>query len=77
MEEDTYSLVMSREEILSSIQILSFAKGVFEQMAINSEKEDDAKSTAAWAARAKLALLLSAKLHDVAKIGEPTSREVH
>jgi hypothetical protein len=68
---------MSREEILSSIQVLSFAKSVFEQLAANSKKDGEADALAAWIARAKLCLLLSSKLRDVAKIGEPTSREVH
>jgi hypothetical protein len=68
---------MSREELLSSIQVLSFAKSVFEQLAANAKKDGDDEALAAWVARAKLSLLLSSKLRDVAKIGEPTSREVH
>lgn len=77
IEDDNYTVIMSREEILSSIQVLTFAKSVFEQLAQNSKKDGDAEALAAWIARAKLSLMLCIKLRDVAKIGEPTSREVH
>jgi len=52
---------MSREELLSSIQVLSFAKSVFEQLAANAKKEGDDEALAAWVARAKLCLMLSSK----------------
>jgi len=68
---------MSREELMSSIQVLTFAKAMFEQLAMNSKKDGDNEAMQAWIARAKLSLLLCSKLRDVAKIGEPTSREVH
>jgi hypothetical protein len=77
IEEDNYTVVMSREELLSSIQVLSFAKGMFEQLAVNSKKDGDDDAMATWVARAKLSLLLCSKFREVINIGEPTSREVH
>lgn len=75
--QDHYSLVMSREEILSAVQILSFAQHMFEQMATESTKDGDEKATTQWAARARLSVLLYEKLRDVANIGEPMSTEIH
>jgi hypothetical protein len=77
IEDDSFTLVMSRDELVSSMQMISFTKGIFEQMAITAEKEKDDKSVTTWVARIKLAQLLYKKLNDIMKIGEPTSREVH
>jgi hypothetical protein len=77
IEEGHYSLILSKDEILTAVQILSFAQGMFEQMAENSHKDGDAKSEQTWSARAKLSLFLYGKLRDVANIGEPTSGEIH
>jgi hypothetical protein len=74
---DHYSLVVSREEVLSAVQILSFAQHMFEQMAVEANKDGDAKATSQWAARAKLSVLLYTKFRDVANIGEPDSTELH
>jgi hypothetical protein len=77
VEEGSYSMVFTQDELFSAIQILSFAQVVFEQMSVNCHKEGDDKAMQIWAARAKLSLLLYGKFKDVAVIGEPTSREVH
>lgn len=77
IEDDHFTVVMAREELLSSISVLTFAKNVFEQLAVNSKKDGDADAVAVWSARAKLSLALCSKLRDVANVGEPTSREVH
>ena len=72
-----HSVVLTNEEMSSIVQILSFAKTVFEQMAQSSEQEGNKEETTAWKARAQLSFLLYSKLNDNASIGEPISRAVH
>ncbi len=75
--EGSYSLVMSAEEMLSMIQILSFSREVFEQMAVNCHREGDEKGMQVYGARSKLSWMLYEKFRDVAGIGEPSSDQVH
>jgi hypothetical protein len=77
IEDDHYSVILSRDEILAAVQILSFAQSMFEQMAMDSHKANDEKSLQTWAARSKLSTLLYQKLRDVANIGEPAPGELH
>ena len=77
IEPGSYSVVYSRDEMISSVQMLSFGQTVFEQIAVTCHKEGNDKSMEMWAARSKLCAMLCEKLRNIAKIGEPTSREVH
>ena len=75
--EEYYTLVLTRDELLSAVQILTFVHGMFEQMVLDSSKKGDEKAMAGWTTRAVQTKLLYLKLRDVASIGEPDSREVH
>ena len=75
--ENNYSVVLTSDEIVSTIQLLSFSKTIFNQMAEDSLKAGNEKSAQVYAARAGLSLLLFEKFRDVAGIGEPESRELH
>ena len=77
IKEGEYNVALTAEEMLSAIQILSFSKDMFEQVALESSKSGDEKSTLVWSARANLSMLLWLKLRDVASIGEPSSGELH
>ena len=77
IEEGSFSLTLSVEEMLSLIQILGFSKDIFERMSLNCERDGDAKLATVYGARSQLSLMLYDRLKTVAGIGEPTSREVH
>ena len=75
--EGEYSFCMTIDEMLSMIQILTFSKEMFNQMSINCLKEGDEKSAAVYAARVELSQILYRKISQVARIGEPLSRDIH
>jgi hypothetical protein len=75
--ENEYSMVFTADEMLSVINILSFSKEIFNQMAATLEKEGDLKSGEIYTARAIMSQLIYAKFRDTAAIGEPTAREIH
>jgi len=77
IKDDEYSVVMTAQEMLSVIQIFSFARDIFDQMAVNLVKDGDEKTADVYSARARLSMMLYTKFRDIANIGEPTSREVH
>ena len=77
IEDGYYSMVLSKEEVVSAVQVLSFAKGVYEQMAIDCEKAGDTKGARTWLARAALSVLLYEKFKLAANIGEPAPGELH
>ena len=77
LKEGTFTLVLSSEELVSAMQILSFSKELYEQMAVDTAKTGDTKGVLMWSARANLSTMLYAKLRDVASIGEPSSKELH
>lgn len=77
MNPGDYSVVLSSDEVVSLIQILSFSKGVFQQMATQRQVDGDDKSSQVYASRSKLSTLLYEKFRDIAGIGEPLSRELH
>jgi hypothetical protein len=78
VQGDEFSVVLNANELLSLIQLLSFSKDVFENMAINTLRDGGDKVVqASYSARAQLSLALSQKFRDLANIGEPQSREVH
>lgn len=72
-----FSTVLSSDEIVSLVQILTFAKQVFDQMTATAVKDKNDVEAAIWGARSKLTSMLYAKFRDVADIGEPTSRQIH
>lgn len=69
--------ILSIEEIISLIQILSLSKEVFFQMSLNSVDLKDEKVRAAFASKSEISAFLCDRLKKLASIGEPTSREVH
>lgn len=77
IEPDLYSLTMSSKELISLMQILSFAKQVFEQMAVNLDKEGQLEEAKTYIARSHISEVLFNKFQMLADIGEPTSRDVH
>jgi len=77
IEEGSFSVVLSVEDMFSLVQILSISKSIFEKTGEACLKDGDEKSAQVFYARAKLSLLLYDKFKTVAGIGEPTSREVH
>lgn len=74
---DEYTLVFSAEEMISTINILSLAKDIFNQMAINLNKEGEGKAGEIYSARAIMSQIIYAKFRDTAEIGEPVAREIH
>ena len=75
--EGCYSLILSKDELVSAIQTLGFSKELFTQMALNCRKDGDEQSAKVYSARSELSWLLYRKFKVVAGIGEPTSSEVH
>jgi len=75
--EGDLTFVLTRDEVFSLIQILSFSRDVFKQMSLDRAVEGDVKSEAAYAARSQLSELLFTKIRQIASIGEPTSRAFH
>ena len=77
IEDGSFSVVLSVDEMFSLVQILSFSKEIFGKMSESCRQDGDDKATQVYSARAELSLLLYEKLKIVAGIGEPLSREVH
>jgi len=77
LRADEFSLVFTADEMLSIINILSFSKDIFDQMAQSLNKEGDPKAGEVFSARAVVSQIIYGKFRDAAEIGEPTSREVH
>lgn len=76
--ESEFSCVLNTEEMIALIQILSFSKDIFDNMAVTAMKE---KATAEiqkmYATKAQASFILFQKFRDIANIGEPKSRDVH
>jgi hypothetical protein len=63
--------------MLSVLQILSFAKEIFEQMSKNLAVEGDTKTGDVYLARSQLSELLFKKFQSVVEVGEPESKHLH
>ena len=74
---DHHTLILSADEAVALMQILSFAKNVFAEMASNLHKENNAKDAEVMSARSSLSDILFSKIRSVASMGEPESRELH
>ena len=70
-------LMLTPDELYSMIQILSFSREIFEQLAITSEKDGKEQARALYAARAQLSSLLYDRLKSVSRAEEPVSRTLH
>jgi hypothetical protein len=70
-------MVFTDDEMLSIINILSYAKDLYNQMATTLAKEGDAKAGEMFSARAVVSQMIFTKFATAADIGEPTAREVH
>ena len=77
VEDGCYSLAMTSDEIASTMQVLVFAKNIFEKMSEDQFKEGNSKAAEVYAARSALSLVLFEKFQSVVSIGEPISREFH
>jgi hypothetical protein len=77
VEDGSFSMSMTAEEMLSLVQILSFSAQIFEEMGKNLLAEGNKSAASVYASRCQLSLALYDKLSVVAGIGEPSSREVH
>jgi hypothetical protein len=70
-------MVLTADEILSTIQIFGFSKDVFAQMAFDCRNQGDERGAMIWGARAELTVMLFKKFRTVAGIGEPAPGEIH
>jgi hypothetical protein len=77
VEPDNFTVVLSKDEITSLVQLLAFSRDVFAQMALNLLKEGNDADSQTISARSVLSNILCTKFKDVAVIGEPESRQLH
>lgn len=77
VEQGNFSVVLTSDELFSMIQVLSFSREVFSQMAYDCKTLGDDRAATVWGARSELSYMLFKKFRDVAEIGEPVSNEVH
>lgn len=77
VEPGELTLVMSKKEIESTIQLLLFVNGVLTNMAIGLTQEGNEKDAKIITAQAGFAAALGTKLKAIVKVGEPQSRHVH
>ena len=74
---DEFTVVLSKDEMVSLTQILHFSKNVFAEMALNLQKEGNIVDAENMNARSALSKILFTKFKDLTLIGEPESRQVH
>lgn len=77
IESGLYSFTMNEDELFSVIQILSFSKEIYNQMALDMIKVGNADAGDIYTARAQLSAILHNKFNLLKEIGEPSSRHVH
>jgi hypothetical protein len=77
IEGNCHTLILSNDEVIALMQILSFSKNVFAEMALNAQKENHMKDAEIMSARSTLSDIILSKIKVAAAIGEPESRELH
>ena len=71
------TIVVSKEDLLSMIQLLAFSRDVFANMALTLLQDGNEADSKTISARSILAGTICSKLKDIAVVGEPESRQVH
>ncbi len=71
------NVVLSSNDFISILEILSFSKGLFEQMSVQLGKESKEKAKLMYALNAQLAHQLHAKFAAAYQVGEPSSKEIN
>lgn len=74
---DHISFTLSVDDVQSVILMMRLSQEMFGKLAIIANEQADALGAETHAARAQLCGMIRERFDKFAKIGEPTSREVH
>lgn len=74
---ENYSVVISKDELLSLVQMLAFSRDVASHLALDLLKNGNEQDSKTMSARSLLSDALCSKFKDIAIVGEPEYRQVH